>query len=197
MKRSVVLVAVLLLCATAVFAKEYQSSFGLTFNAPDNWLVITKLELAGNPTLAGTPGSGGSLTPEIKGKIESGSIEFLYDRTTSDAAFADNVNVRLGGKGSVPNNSDAVKTQCTQYAQALAKSAGRTLAVAKCDTRELGASRTFYVEYEGRVAGTVTMQYQLVRPDGKLLYVTATCKQSIMDKFHPEFEAIVRSIRFN
>ena len=190
MKRSVVLVAVILLVATGASAKDYQSSFGFAFSAPDSWLVMTKQELASNPVLA-TADAG------IKAKVESGAFEIVYNRATSDAAFADNVNLRLGGKGAVPNNSDAVKAECTKYAQALAKSAGRTLEIAKCEDRDLGSAKTFYVEYEGRVAGTVTIQYQLVRPDGKLLYVTATCKQSSMDKFRPEFEAIVKSIRFN
>ena len=190
MKRSVVLVAVLFLCATAVFAKEYPSSFGLTFSAPEAWLVMTKQELAGNPVFA-------SADPGIKAKVEAGSVEFLYDRATSDATFTDYVDVKLGVRGVVPKNPDDIKTACTKYAQALAKSAGRTLAVARCEDRDLGASKTFYVEYEGRAAGTVTMQYQLVRPDGKLLYVTATCKQSSLDKFRPDFEAIVKSIRFN
>jgi len=190
MKRSVVLVAVALLVAMGASAKDYQSSFGFSFSAGDSWLVMTKPELASNPVFA-TADAG------IRAKVESGAFEIVYNRATSDAAFADNVTLRVGGKGSVPNDSDAVKTECTKYGQALAKSAGRTLEIARCENRELGSAKAFYIEYEGRVAGTVTIQYQLVRPDGKLVYVTATCKQSSLDKFRPEFDAIVKSIRFS
>ena len=41
------------------------------------------------------------------------------------------------------------------------------------------------------------MQYQFARPDGKLIFVTATCKRTSLDKFRPEFEAIVKSMRFS
>jgi hypothetical protein len=197
MRKSIVLATIVVLVAMAASAKEYQSSFGFTVNVPDNWLVLTKQEIAMHPELAGPPGvSAGKIDPQLKA-VESGSNEFFYNRTTSDAAFSDNINVRLGGRGAIPGTPEGVKAQCTAYAQALAKAVGRTLAVAKCEDRDVGASKTFYVEYEGRVAGTVTIQYQLVRPDGKLLFVTATCKQSSLDKFRPEFEAIVRSIHFS
>ena len=190
MKRFVVLAAVALVVAIGASAKDYQSSFGFSLSAPDSWLVMNKAELASNPVLA-------TADPGVRSKVESGAFEIIYNRATSDATFADNVNLRVGGKGSVPNGADAVKAECTRYGQALAKSAGRTLEIAKCEDRELGTAKAFYIEYEGRVAGTVTIQYQLVRPDGKLVYVTATCKQSSLDKFRPEFDGIVKSIRFN
>ena len=47
------------------------------------------------------------------------------------------------------------------------------------------------------VAGTVTMQYQIPRPNNEVLLVTATCKQASVEKIRPEFEEIVRSIRFS
>ncbi|MBZ5589209.1 MAG: hypothetical protein LAO05_11670 [Acidobacteriia bacterium] len=197
MKKLAALVVVLLAWTVSASAKEYQSSFGFTLAAPDNWLVLTKQEIANNPELAGPPGvSAGRIDPQLKA-VESGSNEFLYDRTTSDATFSDNINVRLGGKGEVPGTPEAVKAQCTAYGQALNRVAGRTLAIAKCEDRDMGASKAFYVEYEGRVAGTVAMQYQFVRRDGRLVFVTATCKTTSLDKFRPEFEAIVRSIRLN
>ena len=190
MKGVAVLALAGLMAASASVAKEYQSSFGFAFTAPDAWLVMTKPELAANPVFE-------SADPGIKAKVNEGSVEIFYDRATSDATFTDYVDVKAGPKGAIPGNPDGVKAECARYAEKLAKAAGRTLAVATCEDRSVGAAKTFYVEYDGRVAGTVTMQYQLVRPDGKLLFVTATCKQSSLDRFRPDFEAIVRSIRFN
>jgi len=190
MKRTVVLVAVTLLVAMGASAKDYQSSFGFAFSAPESWLVMTKQELATNPVLAKADAG-------IKAKVESGAAEFLYETVTSDATFTDYVDVKLGVRGVVPKTPEDLKTACSKYAQALAKATGRTLEISKCEDRDVGAAKTFYVEYEGRVAGTVAMQYQLVRPDGRLLYVTATCKPSSLDKLRPEFQAIVKSIRFN
>jgi hypothetical protein len=189
--RRIVIVAMMLLGAAATAAaKEYRSSFGFTFSAPDTWLIMTKPELASNPVFA-------NADPGLKAKVQNGSIEIFYDRTTSDATFTDYVDVKLGPKGVVPDVPEKVDAACAAYAQALAKAAGRTLKIAKCQRQDLGAQKAFYVEYEGRVAGTVTMQYQLVRPDGKLVYFTATCKQSTLDKVRPDFEAIVKSIKFS
>jgi hypothetical protein len=190
MRRIVLAVLVLLGSAVVASAKDYQSSFKFTFSAPDTWLIMTKAELASNPVFADADAG-------IKAKVQSGSLEIYYDRATSDATFTDYVDVKIGPKGVVPDSPDSVKAACTAYAQALAKAAGRTLAVTTCEHREVGALKTFHVEYEGRAPGTVTMQYQFVRPDGKLLYVTGTCKQTSLDKFRPDFEAIVKSVKFN
>jgi hypothetical protein len=201
MRRFVVLAGVLAVLAVSASAKQYQSSFGFTVDIPDNWLALTKLAIEENPALAGTTGTntGGidsKVLQDLKAKVENGTFEMFFDRTTSDATFADNINVRVGG-GTIPMTPDAVKAKCTAYTQALAKVAKRTLAVATCESRTVGPAKTFYVEYEGIVAGTVTMQYQLARPDGKLVFVTATCKRTSLDKFRPDFEAIVKSIRFS
>ena len=201
MKRFVAMAGLLALLAVSASAKEYQSSFGFTVDIPDNWLALTKLAIKENPALTGAPGANvgtidTKMLQDLKTKVENGEFEMFFDRTTGDATFSDNINVRLGG-GTIPATPDAVKAKCTAYAQALAKVAKRTLAVATCESRTVGAAKTFYVEYEGIVAGTVTMQYQLARPDGKLIFVTATCKRTSLDKFRPDFEAIVKSMRFS
>ncbi len=189
MKKIAVLAFMFVTAASVAVAKDYQSSFGFTFTAPDTWLVMTKTELASNPVFA-------TADPGIKAKVDAGSIEIFYDKATSDATFTDYVDVKLGAKGAIPGTPGDVKAECGKYADRLAKAAGRTLAIATCEDRTVGAAKAFYVEYQGRVAGTVTMQYQLVRRDGRLLFVTATCKQSSLDKFRPDFEAIVKSITF-
>ncbi len=190
MRRFILLAVATLSWAVVVSAKEYQSSFGFTFDAPDAWLVMTRAELTVNPVFA-------NANPAIRAKVEAGLVEILYDRATSDATFTDYVDIKLGIKGGIPNSPDEVKTECTRYGQALAKAAGKALAVTTCEDRDLGTAKAFYVEYAGSVAGTVTLQYQLVRTDGKLVYITAVCKESSLAQVRPEFEAIVRSIRFS
>ena len=190
MRRFVFPAAAVILVAMTAFAKDYQSTFGFTFSAPDSWLVMTKQELTTNPVFA-------TVDPGLKAKVQGGAVEIYYDRATSDATFTDYIDVKLGAKGTIPTTPADVKAQCAAYAAKLAKVAGRTLAVATCEDRNVGTAKAFYVEYEGTVAGTVTMQYQLVRPDGKLVFVTATCKRTSLDKFRPDFEAIVKSIRFS
>ena len=180
----------LMLAATAASAKDYQSTFGFSFSAPDNWLVMTKQELATNPVFANADAG-------IKAKVQSGSVEILYDRATSDNTFTDYVDVKLGPKSVVPSTPDAVKAACTGYAKALAKAAGRDLAMTSCEPRPFGDLKVFYIEYEGRAPGTETMQYQIPRPDGRLVYFTAPSKKSTLDKVRPDFTAIVKSVNFN
>jgi hypothetical protein len=188
-RRAVVIAIGLVLAAAAAQAKDYRSSFGFTFSAPDTWLIMTKQELATNPIFANADGG-------IKAKVQSGAVEIYYDRATSDKTFTDYVDVKLGPKSVVPSTPAAVDVACTAYTQALAKAAGRTLAVTTCAPRQVGALKTFYIEYDGRVDGTLTMQYQVPRPDGKLIYFTATCKKSSLEKFRPDFDAIVKSVQF-
>jgi hypothetical protein len=176
--------------AAAAPAKDYQSSFGFTFSAPDAWLIMTKSELASNPVFANADAG-------LKAKVQAGSVEIFYDRATSDKTFTDYVDVKLGPKQVIPTAPEKVDAACTVFAQALAKAAGRPLKVAKCQTVDLGGQKALYIEYDGLVAGTVRLQYQLARPDGKLVYFTATCKQSSLDKVRPDFEAIVKSVKFS
>ncbi len=190
MKGVAVLAVTVLAGASAAVAKDYPSGFMFTFSAPDTWLVMTKAELASNPVLANADAG-------LKAKVQSGALEVYYDRATSDATFTDYVDVWLGAKGTIPNTPDEAKAECTQYADRLAKAAGRPLALAVCEGRTVGAAKTFYVEHDGRTPDTVTMQYQFLRQDGKLLFVRGRCKKSSLDKFRPDFEAIVKSIRFS
>ena len=190
MKKFAAAVLGVLAVAASASAKDYQSSFGFTFAAPDGWLVMTKSELATNPVFA-------SADAGLKAKVAAGAVEIFYDRTTSDATFTDYVDVKLGRKGTVPSSPDEVKAACTAYTTKLAAVAKRPLAVAACESRSVGTAKAFYVEYDGFVTGTVTMQYQIARPDGKLFYVTATCKKTSLPKFRPDFEAIVKSIHFS
>jgi hypothetical protein len=199
MKRVVASVLVLLGWAVAARATDYQSSFGFTLSIPDDWLVLTKQAIKENAAFTDARNAKvGKIDLErlkdLRAKVESGSIEMFFDRTTSDVTFADNINVMVR-RGQIPDAPDKVQQVCDAYPARLAKYAGRNLAVVRCETRGLGAIETMYVEFEGVVAGTVTMQYQIPRPNNELLLVTATCKQASLEKIRSEFEAMVRSIR--
>jgi hypothetical protein len=200
MKRVVASVLVLLGWAVVVRATDYRSSFGFTLSIPEDWLVLTKQAIKDNAAFTDAQDAKvGRINPELlkdlKAKVESGSIEMFFDRTTSDVTFADNINVMVR-RGHIPGAPDKLQRVCEAYPAKLAKYAGRDLAVVRCETRGLGTTEAMYVEYEGVVAGTVTMQYQIPRPNNELLLVTATCKQASVEKIRTEFEAIVRSIRF-
>jgi hypothetical protein len=201
MRRFLSLLVVLVAWASAANASDFRSSFGFTADVPADWVVLTKQALADSPTLVDMrPETVGNLNPELfrslKAKVESGSIEMLFDRTTSDSTFADNINVMIR-RGRIPDALGQVQQVCEAYPTKLAKFAGRSLNVLRCERRDLGRTDAFYIEYEGVVAGTVTMQYQIPRPNNELLLVTATCKQTSVEKIRPEFEEIVRSIRFS
>jgi hypothetical protein len=201
MKRVVASLGVLLVCSGVVYAKDYQSSFGFAASIPDDWVVLSKQAVRENPALADASGSQlAGMTPErfkdLMARIEKGSLEMMYSRSTSDAAFADNINV-LVRPGQIPASADRLAQSCEAFSAKLAKAAGRALAVAHCEGREAGGFKAVYLEYEGVVAGTVTMQYQIQRPNNELLQVTATCKQASLEKVRTEFGEFVRSIRFS
>ncbi|OFV82998.1 MAG: hypothetical protein A2Y78_09770 [Acidobacteria bacterium RBG_13_68_16] len=201
MRRFFSWLVVLVVWTTAAHGSEFQSSFGFTANVPADWVVLTKQALADTPTLVDMrPETVGNVNPELlrnlKAKVESGSMEMLFDRTTSDATFANNINVMVR-RGRIPDALDQVRQVCEAYPAKLAKFAGRNLNVVRCERRALSKSEAFYIEYEGVVTGTVSMQYQIPRPNNELLLITATCKQASVEKIRPEFEEIVRSIRFS
>ncbi|MGD1148773.1 MAG: hypothetical protein ABR961_12585 [Thermoanaerobaculaceae bacterium] len=201
MRTAVVSAVVALAVASVAVAKEYRSSFGFAVDVPENWLVLTKQAIAEDAALAAAPDPKvGNINPDIlrdlRAKVENGSIEMFFDRTTSDATFADNINI-LVKPGQAAASPDRVREACDAYPGLLAKYAGRGLKVEGCESRNIGSLKAFYVEYEGVVAGTVTMQYQFSRPDNQRLLVTATCKRASLDKVRPEFEEIVRSIRLS
>ena len=201
MRRFFSWLVVLVVWTTAAHGSEFQSSFGFTANVPADWVVLTKQALADTPTLVDMrPEAVGNVNPELlrnlKAKVESGSMEMLFDRTTSDATFANNINVMVR-RGRIPDALDQVRQVCEAYPAKLAKFAGRNLNVVRCERRALSKSEAFYIEYEGVVTGTVSMQYQIPRPNNELLLITATCKQASVEKIRPEFEEIVRSIRFS
>ena len=201
MRTAALAVVMGLAVVSAAIAEEYRSSFVFSVDVPENWLVLTKQAIAENPALASAPEvKVGNINPDLlkdlKAKVESGSIEMFFDRTTSDATFADNINV-LVKHGHAPTTPEGVRQACDAYPGLLAKYAGRSLKVESCESRDLGSFKAFYVEYEGVVAATVTMQYQISRPDNQLLLVTATCKRSTQDQVRHEFDEIVRSIELS
>jgi hypothetical protein len=201
MKRVVASLGVFLVCAGSVYAREYQSLFGFAASIPDDWVVLTKQAVKENPALLDVTGSQlGSITPErlkeLMAKIEKGSLEMMFSRATSDAVFADNINV-LVRSGQIPVSPDKLAQACEAFSAKLAKTAGRALAVAHCEGREAGGFKAVYLEYEGVIPGTVTMQYQIQRPNNALLQMTATCKQASLEKVRAEFGEFVRSIRFS
>jgi len=201
MKRVVASLGLLLLCTGAVDAREYQSSFGFAASIPDDWVVLTKQAVKDNPALLDASGSQlAGMSPErfkeLIAKVEKGSLEMMYSRSTSDAAFADNINV-LVRPGQIPASADKLAQACQAFSAKLAKAAGRALAVTHCEGREAGGFKAVYLQYEGVVPGTVTMQYQIQRPNNELLQVTATCKQASLEKIRSEFGEFVRSMSFS
>ena len=110
MRRFLSLMLVLIVWAAAAHATEYQSSFGFTVSIPADWVVLTKQAIADNPMIVDMrPETIGNLNPDLlrdlKVKVESGSIEMFFDRTTSDATFADNINVMVR-RGRIPDALD-------------------------------------------------------------------------------------------
>ena len=52
-----------------------------------------------------------------------------------------------------------------------------------------------FLEFDGMVEGTRSIQYQIQKSNSVQIIITATCKNTTLDTIRDEFEEIIYSIR--
>ena len=72
---------------------------------------------------------------------------------------------------------------------------GRPIGLDDCELRAVVGRPSLYLAFDGALAGTKTVQYQVQRSAGETLILTATAKTSNVPRMLGEFEAMVASIR--
>ncbi|MGE5235598.1 MAG: hypothetical protein ACM3O7_04510 [Acidobacteriota bacterium] len=179
-------------------ASTYTSAFGFTLTVPDSWLALTRDQLASHPDLLNPSNSKlPSVDPkalaDLRTKIEAGTVE-IFLRPAQDQTFTDNISI-LRQKSPAPQSDAELTAMCSALPTRLAKRAGRPIAVSSCMFANSGAGKSLYIEYDGFVPGTTVMQYQLPRPSGATVVITATVKSSELGTLRPEFKSVVGSIR--
>ena len=66
-----------------------------------------------------------------------------------------------------------------------------------CELRERVRRPVLYLQFEGAVPGTTTMQYQLPRDHEGTIVITATTASASLPRMLSEFEGMVESIRID
>ncbi len=194
---SVVLLIIIVI--TPAFGKEYQSSFGFTVNIPEHWLVLTRKELKDNPNLIDFKDKSfrnisKNLLKDVESPIKSGQYEMYCNQNTSDDTFVDNIMVRTA-TGKIPENNSQLRELCDSAPKQLSSYFGRKVNIYQCKLLDINGVKTLFVEGDGAVEKTRTIQYILQRSPGIKLTFTLTCKNAVVDTIRKEFDRIVLSIK--
>ncbi|MEW6646477.1 MAG: hypothetical protein AB1450_04720 [Pseudomonadota bacterium] len=198
MKR--LLMAILLgLLALPALGREYQSGFGFSLEASDDWLVLTPKELKDNPELFNVDKlKGGSIDPalleQVVGMVRSGQVEVYLHQKTSDARFADNVNF-LTQVGRLPTAASEVKGVCDVLPGELSQAFGRPIRMYQCGARQVGKAAALQAEFDGMIEGTRSIQYQFQKSPSVVVIATATAKLDALETIRAEFERMIASVR--
>ena len=194
-----------LLCslAGAVAAGDYRSGFGFGITVPDAYLVLTAEEVASSADVfldeeaddayGGIPSA---VRREIFQRVQSGEIEIFYRTEDVDFDFVDNVNVMVQ-KALIPSSDAQLAEVCRILPGEFSRMFGRPVGLDDCELRAVAGRPSLYLAFDGALAGTKTLQYQVQRSGGETLILTATAKTANMPRMQSEFEAMVASIRPN
>ena len=190
------------LAATAV-AGEYRSGFGFAISVPDVWLVLTRGEVAehadifldvdDNTALAAIPVE---MRRVVFERIQRGELEIFYRREEFAGAFIDNINIMQQGSP-LPSSRARLDAVCRLLPEEFSRAFGRPIAMDRCEIRELLGSPALYLQFDGALLGTKTMQYQLEQGSDRTLVITATSVAPNLTRMLSEFEAMVASIRLD
>jgi hypothetical protein len=199
MKRYTLVVLLIFIAITPVYGKEYKSSFGFTVDIPEHWLVLTKEELKENPDLFDFDKKrfvnlDKDLLKSIDSKVKSGQVEFYFNQKTSDSSFADNINV-IKQIGKIPENNTQLREVCNPAPKQFSSFFGREIKVYQCKLVDINDLKSLFLEYDGALEGTRTIQYLIQKSPGVQIMITATCKNSVLDTIRKEFNRIVLSIK--
>ena len=195
----VLVVFIIFLAITPAYGKEYQSSFGFTVDIPTHWLVLTRQELKDNPDFFDFDkkefGSiDKNLLKTITSTIKSGRIEFFFNQKTSDSSFSDNINVAKQ-IGKIPENETQLREMCDSLPEQLSSYFGRKIECYQCKLKDINGLKSLFLEFEGVIEGTRSIQYQIQKSPSVQIIFTATCKNSVLDTIREEFERIILSIK--
>ena len=192
---------IILLLATFFYtctinADVISSAFGFTLDIPEDWIPLTAEEIKKNPDLFDVDKIEG-LSPElfnqVKPMILSGKTEIFFMPDSSDN-FADNVNV-IKQIGRVPSNPKQIAPLCKALPGQLSSMFQRDTKVYKCEIRQVDDTASLYLEFDGAIPGTRSMQYQIPKSDNVFFIVTATVKTSTAARMSGPFHAVMGTFR--
>ena len=189
------------LCASTARAGDFSSRFGFGISVPEVWQVLSQSEVADNAgvfsgetpndAMAGVPAS---MREAVVDRIRAGELEIFYRRDGVTDGFVDNVNV-MTQQTNLPSDRPQIDQLCRLLPAEFSRVFGRPIGMERCEVRERAARRALYLQFDGAIPGTTTLQYQLQRQRGETLVLTATAADANLPRMLGEFEQMVASIR--
>ena len=187
--------------ASAASAGEFQSGFGFGISVPDVWLVLTRGEVEQNSDLF-LDGGGvdaleripAAMRQSVFERIRAGELESFYRRESDSDLFVDNVNFLLQPV-ELPVTREQLVGVCRILPGEFSRIFGRPISMEACELRDRARGPALYLQFEGEVPGTTTMQYQLPRGRNETLVITATTARTSLPRMQSELEGMVESIR--
>lgn len=191
--------------ASPAGAGEFRSGFGFGISVPEVWLVLTRGEIERNEALFVEEEGGGEPALEqiplamrraVFDRVRDGKLEIFYRRESETEGFVDNVNFLLQ-PAEPPLSADQLVGVCRALPTEFSRIFGRPIAMEACEMRERVRRPVLYLQFEGALPGTTTMQYQLPRGPAGTIVITATTASASLPRMLSEFEGMVESIRID
>ena len=198
------LAAALSLAQTAR-AGEFRSGFGFGISVPDVWLVLTRGEVERNAENFLDHDGGGvdaleripvAMRRTVFDRVRAGELEIFYRRENEAEGFVDNVNFLLQ-PAEPPLTREQLVGVCRVLPGEFSRIFGRLILMEACEMRERVRRPVLYLQFEGAVPGTTTMQYQLPRAGDGTIVITATTASVSLPRMLSELEGMVESIRID
>ena len=187
--------------AIGVRAGEYESGFGFGISVPNVWLVLTRGEAADRAEMFFGDGESSRLGSVplamrrvVYDRIQAGELEIFYRREGEPGSFIDNVNV-LMQPADLPSTAEQLVRICQILPSEFSRVFGRPIAMDVCEFRERVSRRSLYLQFDGAIPGTTTLQYQIERNGSTTLILTATAATENLPRMMGEFEEMIASIR--
>ena len=124
-------------------------------------------------------------------------LERIRDRRDEvPGTFIDNVNI-LMQPADLPLAPAQLARICEMLPTQFSRVFGRPIAMDVCESRERVNRRSLYLQFDGAIEGTTTLQYQIQRGPNATLILTATAATENLPRMLGEFEKMVGSIRLH
>jgi hypothetical protein len=95
----------------------------------------------------------------------------------------------------LPNTHEQLTGLCQLLPDEFSRVFGRPVLMDGCEMRDLVGRAALYLQFDGAIPGTTTLQYQLQQSHDTTLVITATSTNANLSRMLGEFEQIVASIR--
>jgi hypothetical protein len=176
--------------------KIFNSTFGFSLSIPGSWISISSEEFIKNKNLLNMDSLKGvntELINQVKQIIMSGKADviFMPDMTSN---FADNINV-TEKNGNIPTSDVGIRQLCNSLPEQFSSLFNRVTTVYSCESIDINNHLGLYIEFDGVLGGTKSMQYLVQKSDNVHFTITATVKSDTFNTAKQEFQNSVKTLR--